>query len=205
VTARIGLRERNKREKLRRIKAAAYELFSEKGFEATTVSEIAKRARVGFGTCFAYARDKRDMLFLLFTEELVEINERPFGSIDRTQPLIEQLIAVFGPNYELFARNPPLSRLLLREWTFALADTAERRSVPDRGAYIHRLAELIAHAQSDGYVEPSASSELIAEMLYATYTGAVRQWLRAEHPTAAAGIATLRAMLALQISGIAQH
>jgi hypothetical protein len=42
-------------------------------------------------------------------------------------------------------------------------------------------------------------------MLYATYTGAVRQWLRAEHPTAAAGIATLRAMLALQISGIAQH
>jgi AcrR family transcriptional regulator len=205
MTARIGLRERNKREKLRRIKAAAYELFSEKGFDAATVSELAKRARVGFGTCFAYAHDKRDMLFLLFTEELTEINEQPFASIDRTQPLIEQLIFVFGPNYELFAQNPPLSRLLLREWTFALAGETERRSLPDRRAYVEHLAQLIAHAQTDGYVEPSASSELIAEMLYATYTGAVRQWLRAAHPTAANGIASLRAMLALQISGIARR
>jgi AcrR family transcriptional regulator len=203
VTARIGLRERNKREKLRRIKAAAYELFSEKGFDDATVSEIAKRARVGFGTCFAYARDKRDMLFLLFAEDLADINERPFGLIDRTQPLIDRLIAVFAPNYELFEKNPPLSRLLLREWTFTLSDQTYRSSVPDRGAYIGRLANLIADAQADGWVTPHASSELIAEMLYATYTGAVRQWLRATDPAAPAGIATLRAMLELQISGIA--
>jgi AcrR family transcriptional regulator len=203
VTTRVGLRERNKREKLRRIKAAAYSLFSEKGFDQTTVSEIARAARVGFGTCFSYARDKRDMLFLLFAEELADINDRPFRLIDRAQPLIEQLIAIFAPNYVLFAKNPVLSRLLLREWTFALSDRTYENSVPDRATYLQRLANLISNAQEDGYVTPVSSSELIAEMLYATYTGAVRQWLRADDPDAGEGVARLRAMFELQIAGMA--
>src|SRR5438477_3914607 len=46
----LGLRERNKLDKLQRIKAAAAALFTKKGFDATTTIEIAERARVGEGT-----------------------------------------------------------------------------------------------------------------------------------------------------------
>ena len=41
--AAIGLRERNKREKLARITAAARELFRTKGFEEATAREAALR------------------------------------------------------------------------------------------------------------------------------------------------------------------
>ena len=60
-----GLRERNKADKLRRIKAAARELFTKKGYEATTTREIAELAGVSVGTVFVYAKDKGDLVCLM--------------------------------------------------------------------------------------------------------------------------------------------
>ncbi|MBU3062596.1 TetR family transcriptional regulator [Nocardia sp. NEAU-G5] len=46
-----------------RLKRAALELFDEKGFEDTSVVQIAKRAGVTTRTFFRYFSDKRDVLF----------------------------------------------------------------------------------------------------------------------------------------------
>ncbi len=51
----LRLRESNKLQKLRRIKSAAAALFTEKGFDAATTRDIARRARVAKGTLFLYA------------------------------------------------------------------------------------------------------------------------------------------------------
>ena len=68
--APVGLRAKNKAEKLQRIRKAARALFVKRGYDDTTMRDIAKRAEVGFGTLFTYASDKRDMLFLIFNDEL---------------------------------------------------------------------------------------------------------------------------------------
>lgn len=52
-------------EKQIRILGAAIELFSEKGYEATTTSEIAKKAKVAEGTIFRYYKTKKDLLFAI--------------------------------------------------------------------------------------------------------------------------------------------
>src|SRR5262245_14993822 len=62
-------RERNKEDKLRRIKVAARTLFVAKGYDEATMREIARLADVGLGTLFLYAADKRDLLFLAFDDE----------------------------------------------------------------------------------------------------------------------------------------
>ena len=71
----VGLRERNKLDKLRRIKEAASELFIRKGYDDTTTREIAVRAGVGLGTIFVYAATKRDLLFLLANDGLQQVVE----------------------------------------------------------------------------------------------------------------------------------
>lgn len=43
----------------------AIDLFSEKGYEATSTSEIAKRANVAEGTIFRYYKTKKDLLFAI--------------------------------------------------------------------------------------------------------------------------------------------
>ena len=66
----LGLREQHKLEKRQRIRAAVRELFSRHGYETATLRQIAKHAHVALGTLFNYAQDKRDLVFLIFNEEL---------------------------------------------------------------------------------------------------------------------------------------
>src|SRR5580700_11541253 len=113
-----GLRERNKLDKLRRIKDAASELFIRKGYDDTTTREIAVRAGVGLGTIFVYAATKRDLLFLIVNDELQEVVEKAAAGVRPERPMLDNLLRVFQWHYRYFAQEPQLSRLALREMSF---------------------------------------------------------------------------------------
>src|SRR5438093_2985297 len=65
----LGLREKHKIDKLRRIRSSARKVFLEKGFDAATTREVAEIAEVSHATVFLYAKDKRDLLFLVFNDD----------------------------------------------------------------------------------------------------------------------------------------
>jgi AcrR family transcriptional regulator len=79
-----GVRERKRRETLRRITDAGVCLFIEKGFEGTTVEEIAAAAGISRRTFFHYFESKDDILLSLQGDigELfaTEIRQAPPGS-----------------------------------------------------------------------------------------------------------------------------
>ena len=77
----MGLRETNKQDKRERLSRAAHELFSEQGFDATTMRQIAERAGIGVGTIFLYARDKQGLLFLLFSEAVLGVEQQAFATL----------------------------------------------------------------------------------------------------------------------------
>lgn len=64
---------------------SAIELFSEKGYEATSTSEIAKNAKVAEGTIFRYYKTKRDLLFaipsVLSKDSLFEVFLNDFNDV----------------------------------------------------------------------------------------------------------------------------
>jgi AcrR family transcriptional regulator len=78
-----GLRERKKQRTRETIARAARELFAERGYQATTLSEIAEAADVSTRTIFAYFPSKEDILFsefALMQEALAQaLDERPAG------------------------------------------------------------------------------------------------------------------------------
>jgi AcrR family transcriptional regulator len=81
--APTGLRERKKRETRHALARAGLELFVERGYDATTLADIAEVAGVSTRTIFAYFPSKEDILFASFEsmrDALAEaLAERPAG------------------------------------------------------------------------------------------------------------------------------
>jgi AcrR family transcriptional regulator len=78
-----GLRERKKRETREALARAGLQLFVERGYDATTLADIADAAGVSTRTIFAYFPGKEDLLFASFEtmNEALEraLAERPEG------------------------------------------------------------------------------------------------------------------------------
>jgi AcrR family transcriptional regulator len=56
--------------KRERLKKAALHLFGEKGYEGTSIEEIARRAKLAVGTFYQHFRSKRQLLLVLMDELL---------------------------------------------------------------------------------------------------------------------------------------
>ena len=202
LAGKPGLRERNKLDKLQRIKLAAAELFAEKGFDAATTREIAELAKVGLGTLFLYAEDKRDIVFLIFNNELDRITDEAFGSVDPEAPLDAQLSHAFSVFYRAFSKNIPLTRILLKELVFFSKGMQATRFHEGRARTIGCITKLVKDALKSGKIVSDEKPEFIARNIFFLYAGVVRWWIAAEHPSLARGIAELKRVMALQVNGL---
>jgi AcrR family transcriptional regulator len=196
-----GLRERNKQDKLQRIREATWALFRERGYDATTTRAIAEQAGIGAGTLFLYARDKADLLFLIFRDEIEAIYQERFASVPPRAPLHAQLAYVFAGFYERYAEAPELARRFVREIVFL---EGERRVSYEQlnQAFFAGVAGLIEASKARGEVRTEAPALEVAVHLFALYAFFVMTWLGDERPEPAAGIRALERALKLALDGV---
>jgi AcrR family transcriptional regulator len=111
----LGRRERKKLDTRRRIFRAAFDLFTKKGFDATTVEEIAHRADVGKGTVFNYFPQKTAFLVAAY-QEWVHLMQDQLGPIESWEgPTRDQLSRVFGYLTDWAVEHRALARLVIFE------------------------------------------------------------------------------------------
>lgn len=108
----------------RRIYEAALEMFREKGFEQTTMRDIARKASVALGAAYYYFSSK-DAIVLAFYQEMQESGHQPtLDAIaahrklrDRVRVVLERRFDLLAPNLKFLAAlfkhspdtNDPLS------------------------------------------------------------------------------------------------
>jgi AcrR family transcriptional regulator len=198
----MSLRERKKLETRDRIRAAAAELFTRHGYGAATMRQIAQRAHVGLGTLFNYAEDKRDLVFLIFNEELNAATDVALAAPRPRQALVDQLLAVFGVHYRWLATKPALARILLQELTFYSSGKQAATFHGIRKRLIDGIEQLVKESQAKGRIRTREKPALIARHIFFVYSASLRWWIVARKPRPGDGLADLRRLLRLQIEGL---
>lgn len=186
-----SLRARNKLDKLRRIKDAAQRLFIAKGFDDTTMREIAVRAGVGLGTIFLYAKDKRDLLFLTINEPLEHITQQAEDAVDPAVPLVDNLLAIAKLHYRFFGEQPALARLALREMIFYDSGAQAPSFQKTRERLIRLFGHTIEMAMGRGEIEPSEPPLFAGWTLFCIFQVELRRWLSSDVTNLRTGLGQL--------------
>ena len=197
----LGARETAKQERFAAIREAAHALFLKKGYDATTLRMIASKANVGLATIFRYVEDKRDLLYLLFNEQHMQVTRRAVSGVDRDKPFLDQCVDGFGFYYRYFGSNPAFARCVLREATFYVprpgnhAFEAMQRSTA-------RIVDIVARARTRGEIDSPRDDAAIAHLIFEIYQMECRRWLVTDKPNVDDGLARLRETLEVVARGI---
>lgn len=196
-------RDSNKQDKLRRITAAARALFIAKGYDATSLREIAQRAGVALGTPFSYAADKRDLLFLTVNDELEDAARRAAEKVGGAGTVKDNLLAAFGVVYAFFGQERDLSRLVLREMQFYQAGPQAARFMQTRQRMIDLAIGAVARAQQEGEIARREDAQTVGMVIFSAFQMAVRLWLMRPRASVAEGLRELEGFLDVILKGLA--
>ena len=198
----VGRRERARREKLSRIRQAAWELFHQRGFGGATTRQIAEAADVGVGTLFLYAKDKRELLLLVYDGALAEISDEALDGLPEHGPLEGELLSVFGRLFGFYERDRDLSRLFVSEVLAGGEGEVRRRSLEGVGRFVGRLAERVELAQGRGEVALEVDPLRAARNLFALYYTELTAFLASDASAGEALEGPLREAIGLQVRGL---
>ena len=172
----LSRRERKKEETRERIFNVACKLFRDKGFEQTTIDEIAEKADVAKGTFFNYFPRKEAVLGFLSEMWLEEAEEKATAIIESDGPAVSRICEMFVQFAGFYEEDPQLGRHLVAE--------SARRFHDGCDAVCHRWNELgervITHLQQNGELRRDISAARAHEILGAIYHDTVMRWAVAD-------------------------
>ena len=175
-----------------------FKVFRERGYDAATTREIALEAAVSVGTVFVYARDKRDLLFMVVNDDLDAVLARARVAARQPAPLLDQLLALLAPIYAYFASEPALARGMLLE---VVHHHGLQEPPGDQALrYARRMGNLdardcracCARRATPATCASTFDPALMAQILWDLHLIEVRRWMAADDPQAAVGQAGLR-------------
>lgn len=174
MTVPPARRERNKTAKQERIHAAAWQLFSTQGYEATTIRQIAEQADVGLGTVMAHVGDKSALLRALFRQA---IGERVSLTPASTLPLEDALYEQFNAFIEFYAGHPDLTREFIRQALNPSSDEERHTDAAQIQTFLKHISAQLSAAQQGGHLCPDADTDTAAQTLFALYQMHLQGWL----------------------------
>jgi TetR/AcrR family transcriptional regulator, cholesterol catabolism regulator len=177
----LGRRERKKLETRRRIFRAAFELFARRGFDGTTVEEIAERADVAKGTVFNYFPQKRAFLLAAHQEWMTQLTEDLGPPESWTGTARNQLMIVLDYLADLSIQHKDLSRMVIFESMRETFVRMGRDSEPDSrdGATLLEglVATVMRGGRERGEIRDGVDGALAANLVATTTFGTLVRWL----------------------------
>lgn len=173
ASTRRGRSVEGRAEVRRELIAAAARLFTDNGYDETTVDDIATEAGVARRTFFRYFQGKEDALSPDHERGLARVTE-VFDSAHPTEPLLSVVLRAAETVFDLYLDDVEVARL-----RFALVHDVP--ALRDReAASVHRYRRLFTRelsARLDGVDDGELRAAVTAAAVVAAHNQALRRWL----------------------------
>lgn len=191
----MGRREEQRERMRARLLDAALRLFAERGFDGTTIDQIAEEADVARQTVLNHYPLKRDFILAwgqARRDRLMQLSGGPSGDAPAATQLHRYLAALAQMNESERDLTRGLKEALARE-----VDQDHRWPIPEA------VLETIRRGQERGELAADADPGLAAQVVTALYTDTLRRWLLSEPPFDLAK--ALASKLDIVLSGLSAH
>ena len=195
-----SVREQHKIRTRRCILDSAVKLFSKKGFEQTSIEELAREAGIGKGTIYSYFQTKRDIVKAFCDDQLEYARSELAAKSNPDTPLIEQLMIIFMADFNYVTEHKEFGRVYLHEKVFPKDPLAEE-DFQVQNDYFDMLYPIYRRAQERGELRSELELLHIAGHIYAIYLLMLSCWYTGMIPTEQIGEA-METMLTQTIDGL---
>jgi len=188
----VSRRERKKEETRERIFKEAIRLFRDRGFEKTTIDDIAK------GTFFNYFPRKESVLAYLSEKRLIAAEENAGTLLAESASASEKLIGIYTQAASVYEEDRELSRFVLNELMMRAFGPSE-----DAGMRWQKLTlQVIELGRATGELRRDLDAERAESLLSSVYFSTVYLWVNCNETNFELRD-ELRARLELVLDGIA--
>jgi AcrR family transcriptional regulator len=159
-----------------RLEKAAMDLFVERGYEHTTVGDIAARAELTERTFFRYFADKREVLFS-GSKDLEQLILDHIASAPHDQPPLDVLVGAYAAAGAWLEDLRAIDYVRAR-WALVAkhAEIQERELIKMAGLAASTARALVARGES------GVTANLAAELGIAVFKNGFERWLAAKKP-----------------------
>ena len=169
----VGLRERKRMRTMAAIQQAAFRLFAEQGYDATTVEQIAAAAEVSPATFFRYFPAKESVLFHDIDAQ-IQATLDSLAARPEDEPPFEALIQVLRDSAGRFSADLEKRTLLAK-----VAHECDNLLVHHRAVFMRRLEDMLTAeiARRSGVPADDLATGAAVAAILAAYGSAVRRWI----------------------------
>lgn len=162
---------------------AAIKLFGEKGFEDTSIEELAREAGIGKGTIYTYFQTKFEIFHAFCEDQLEFIHEQLARKNDVNAPIIDQMMTIFMGEFEYVTKNKEFGRIFMQHIVFPTENQIlHRETIDDK--WLSLLFSVCKHAQDRNELRQDLDLLYIVGHFYGLYIMAVSAWYSGRISTA---------------------
>lgn len=196
-----GIRQLKKARTREAILEAAKRLFADKGYEATTMREIAAHAGISVGAIFVHFRDKVALLVATMVDVIDQELEKAMSAFPQEADIRTQLMHIPRHFYGYYARDPRLVRVWLKETLLLSGQVVEpvKRQYDDLIGFI---ANVLEEGKFTGEIHPDTISIVASAAYFSTYMILLIEMVKGELPDVKTTLTALEAMIDHFLKGI---
>jgi len=169
-----GIREQKKLETKRAIQTAAVKLFAGKGFEHTSIEDIAKEASIGKTTIYGYFSTKNDIFISYCDEELDHAFTQLQATDSAEKSLLDLLVDFFMIKFSFVTQNREFGRQMLREMVFP-GEINEKAKIHDQ-RYFDIMEGYFKVAQERDEISSEHELFHLSVHFFSIYLGLLAGW-----------------------------